>query len=531
MSITDAEGIGRYPSRTIDDARYRYDQSSGLMYERGRGRRLFGDGFEYCWFVPPDQDAAMEAAHDEAFAREGVSLSSPSANSRDPAGDAYRRVEAALAALRRPIRNGKALCPTHDDKRPSLSIKQGRDGAVLHCFAMCKTGDVLHALGLNWADLFDRPALASSAEPGAEVALRSVSFTGAELLALLDRPEPPPVEAARPTPGHFSLWIGPPISGKTTLGIWNAMARAAGVAPWPGASARPAARVLIYSLDEAPAQVVRRMDALARQHPAGPLAMYIERITVIGPDRERDTELLERLRFDKHGLATITRWVTEGEATGDPFVEVYVDAYADVLPIGESENSNEEGTRIGGALERLAVRHGPAVTVYAHVGKPKADTLTGLPDIRYLARGASALAAKARTVSSLELIPNMPSLRRVRTATNLGRTPREVMFEVCPQSATEEQIDYFRPSSVDPTRREPREFMKSGETIATNELARRLAGPGLAPGRDIPGAFKMEATRLRGLWEKEGKISVGAGPKGAKTLTLVEPVDPVGRNF
>jgi hypothetical protein len=41
------------------------------------------------------------------------------------------------------------------------------------------------------------------------------------------------------------------------------MARAAGVSPWDGVPAREAGRVLLYSIDEAPEQVARRMTGLA----------------------------------------------------------------------------------------------------------------------------------------------------------------------------------------------------------------------------------------------------------------------------
>ena len=48
-----------------------------------------------------------------------------------------------------------ARCPAHDDRRPSLSIREAEDGRILlHCFAGCRTADVLQALGLTWRDLF-----------------------------------------------------------------------------------------------------------------------------------------------------------------------------------------------------------------------------------------------------------------------------------------------------------------------------------------------------------------------------------------
>lgn len=81
------------------------------------------------------------------------------------------RVSEALRASGRPVRwredrtGGYARCPAHEDKRPSLSIREGRDGRILlHCFAGCSSGEVVAALGLTWGDLFaeerDRPASA-----------------------------------------------------------------------------------------------------------------------------------------------------------------------------------------------------------------------------------------------------------------------------------------------------------------------------------------------------------------------------------
>lgn len=49
----------------------------------------------------------------------------------------------------------KACCPAHDDRDPSLSIREAEDGKVLlHCWAGCFTADVLAAIGLTVRDLF-----------------------------------------------------------------------------------------------------------------------------------------------------------------------------------------------------------------------------------------------------------------------------------------------------------------------------------------------------------------------------------------
>ena len=48
-----------------------------------------------------------------------------------------------------------AACPAHDDRSPSLSIRETPDGKILlHCFGGCDTGDVLAAIGLELSDLF-----------------------------------------------------------------------------------------------------------------------------------------------------------------------------------------------------------------------------------------------------------------------------------------------------------------------------------------------------------------------------------------
>ena len=51
-----------------------------------------------------------------------------------------------------------ALCSAHEDRSPSLSIRETQDGRVLlHCFAGCANSDVLASMGLRMTDLFDKP--------------------------------------------------------------------------------------------------------------------------------------------------------------------------------------------------------------------------------------------------------------------------------------------------------------------------------------------------------------------------------------
>src|SRR5215510_1210346 len=59
-----------------------------------------------------------------------------------------------LAAIKRG-NSWQARCPAHDDKTPSLSIRQSDEGNIcLRCFAGCSTQSIVTALGLEMSDLF-----------------------------------------------------------------------------------------------------------------------------------------------------------------------------------------------------------------------------------------------------------------------------------------------------------------------------------------------------------------------------------------
>lgn len=79
----------------------------------------------------------------------------------------------------------RALCPAHDDRRPSLSVGEGDDGRVLlKCHAGCSTEDVLARLGLTWSGLFpDGGSNGSAPRRGRQ------------------RSSPPPAETQEASPG------------------------------------------------------------------------------------------------------------------------------------------------------------------------------------------------------------------------------------------------------------------------------------------------------------------------------------------
>jgi hypothetical protein len=71
---------------------------------------------------------------------------------------AGRIVEALRAHDCHPRQSGaswSARCPAHADRNPSLSLRQGDQGALVYCQAGCQTADVMAAIELTMADLFD----------------------------------------------------------------------------------------------------------------------------------------------------------------------------------------------------------------------------------------------------------------------------------------------------------------------------------------------------------------------------------------
>ena len=77
-----------------------------------------------------------------------------------------------------------ARCPAHDDKGPSLSVKELSDGRVLlHCFAGCGVDEIVAAVGLEITELFPpRPAHGQGAAP----ARRRGLLTASQALELID---------------------------------------------------------------------------------------------------------------------------------------------------------------------------------------------------------------------------------------------------------------------------------------------------------------------------------------------------------
>lgn len=67
-------------------------------------------------------------------------------------------VESLLSALRKVRQSAPgewtACCPAHEDKNPSLGVKDADGTIMLHCFAGCSVEQVCGALGVTVSDLF-----------------------------------------------------------------------------------------------------------------------------------------------------------------------------------------------------------------------------------------------------------------------------------------------------------------------------------------------------------------------------------------
>ncbi|MBM3333787.1 virulence-associated protein E, partial [Candidatus Sumerlaeota bacterium] len=62
--------------------------------------------------------------------------------------------------------NAMCRCPAHADSDPSLSIRQGHDGILVHCFAGCAAEDVLREIArIRPGRTYDPPAEQRAGRP------------------------------------------------------------------------------------------------------------------------------------------------------------------------------------------------------------------------------------------------------------------------------------------------------------------------------------------------------------------------------
>lgn len=107
--------------------------------------------------------------------------------------------------------NYLACCPAHDDKRQSLSVKQGERGVVMKCYAGCGVRDICAKIGIRMEDLFDdkpKPKPQASA-PQQRRLVKVYPYTDKDgkLLFEVCRYEPKSFNQRMPDPAHPGQWI------------------------------------------------------------------------------------------------------------------------------------------------------------------------------------------------------------------------------------------------------------------------------------------------------------------------------------
>lgn len=100
-----------------------------------------------------DTSSVADFFRPEAQPRDGTRVSLPTA---------YDRLIGALrdhdsTVVSNGDRQARAQCPAHGDRNPSLSITGTESRTLVFCHSGCDTRDVLAALGLTMADLYDQP--------------------------------------------------------------------------------------------------------------------------------------------------------------------------------------------------------------------------------------------------------------------------------------------------------------------------------------------------------------------------------------
>ena len=107
-----------------------------------------------------------------------------------------------------PTRGGTAHCPAHDDRKASLSFRDGDKTPVLvkcHAGTGCKFKDIVDALDLKQSDLFSSPAPGRN---GSKI-VAEYNYTGehGELLFQVVRYEPKHFQQRRPYDGTWAWGV------------------------------------------------------------------------------------------------------------------------------------------------------------------------------------------------------------------------------------------------------------------------------------------------------------------------------------
>lgn len=105
--------------------------------------------------------------------------------------------------------NYLACCPAHDDKRQSLSVKQGERGVIMKCYAGCGVREICAKIGIRMEDLFDDKPKPQASAPQQRRLVKVYPYTDKDgkLLFEVCRYEPKSFNQRMPDPAHPGQWI------------------------------------------------------------------------------------------------------------------------------------------------------------------------------------------------------------------------------------------------------------------------------------------------------------------------------------
>ena len=112
-----------------------------------------------------------------------------------------------LDGVKRSGNSWMALCPSHEDRNPSLSVAGGAHGrALVKCHAGCSTEQIVNAIGLKRSDLFVKKALGSKKEDRVEVATYDYRDKAGVLAYQVVRYSPKDFRQRRPDANGGWIW-------------------------------------------------------------------------------------------------------------------------------------------------------------------------------------------------------------------------------------------------------------------------------------------------------------------------------------
>jgi len=276
------------------------------------------------------------------------------------------------------IRDGDyiALCRSHNDRNPSLSIKEMPDRILLHCHAGCHINAVVQAAGLTFDDLFFEDKNNGHKKHSTDLTKSKVAiprFTAPTLRRIADI-IPTTVKWLWPPYipyGKLTLLEGDPGEGKSwvSLAVGTAQSLGNGL---PGVDGLQPGNVIIMSAEDGLSDTIR------------------PRLSTFGADISRIYAIDGLFTLDAEGCATLESYIQQLKpllVIIDPLV-AYLSGDVDI-------HKANQVRQVTAHLASLAERYGPAILAIRHLTKGGSlkPIYRGLGSIDFTAAARSVLLA------------------------------------------------------------------------------------------------------------------------------------------